>query len=144
MAFIQLLDHTLQKPCYIEIETNATLLLAPDLLARLNQINASPKLASSLEPQQKRYHPAVLTQLRDSGKALFKFVINQLDDIAEIEMHYVKPFAIAPQQVCLMPEGGNRQAIQEKANAVVELCKQYGFRYSPRLQIDIWDEVTGV
>jgi len=43
----------------------------------------------------------------------------------------------------LMPQGISRHQIQAKQNWMVEICQQYGCRYSPRLQIDIWGNKRG-
>lgn len=143
-SFIELIDEAVAAPVFIEIETNATVLFAKDMLARINQINASPKLKHSGEPEKKRYQPEVLRQLSQSNKVFFKFVIASPSDVDEVESQYRLPFALPHQRIVLMPEGGTREAIQAKQAWLVELCKQHGFYYSPRLHIDIWGEVTGV
>src|SRR5690606_26861957 len=46
----------------IEVETNGTLAPCPELLARVDQWNVSPKLSNSGEPQRRRLLPAVLAR----------------------------------------------------------------------------------
>jgi len=142
--FIKSLDKATGNPCYIEMETNATISILPKLLERLNQINASPKLSSNGDPVSKTYHPEVIDRLAKLDKTKFKFVVISKEDIKEIINKYIQPFNINKKNVWLMPEGGTREDIRAKAEFVVELCKQYMLNYSPRLQIDIWDEVVGV
>jgi 7-carboxy-7-deazaguanine synthase len=144
LAFIDYLDATLQQDVFIEIETNGTLLFEVKLLHRLNQINVSPKLTNSGEARAKALVSAVMQQLAVEVKAKFKFVVDSELDVQEIIKNYVTPFAIPAQRVWLMPEGGTQQELQLKREWVVEQCKQYLFNYSPRLQVIIWDEVTGV
>jgi len=130
--FIQQLDKTLKMQAYIELETNATILLANDFLNRINQINASPKLVKH----------KVLLQLSKLNKTKFKFVIIHKNDIDDILNNYVTPFKIKQQNVCLMPEGKTRSAIQKKSAMVVELCKKHMLKFSPRLQINIWNDLS--
>lgn len=143
IAFIAELD-TLVENLWIELETNASLPFKPQFLQRLNQINASPKLENSGEPRQKAYHPEILQSLARLDKTRFKFVVAKPEDIKEIIQNYVIPFKILPEHICLMAEGGTKKAIAAKSAWIADLCKQYLFHYSPRLQVDIWDEVTGV
>lgn len=140
--FIQSLDQ--QFTCFIEIETNATILFDAELLQRINQINASPKLSYAGDAIEKRYQPQVLQQLAANEKTCFKFVVAKPKNIEEILESYVTPFNIPAQKVWLMPEGGTRQDMQNKSTWLVELCKKYYFHFTPRLHIDIWGEVTGV
>lgn len=147
IPFISYLSRCLQKDPFIEIETNATQRIEVDLLQQINHINASPKLQHSGEPMHKAYQPQVLAQLAsliDQPKACFKFVVASEQDILEIQKNYLQPFAISSRCVWLMAEGGHREKIREKAPWIVEQCKQHGFRYSPRLHLDIWDQATGV
>lgn len=129
---------------FIEIETNATIMLEPELLERLNQINASPKLNHAGDPLAKRYQPEVLKQLAHHHKAYFKFVLAKPEHLDEIMSDYIQKFEIPTQKISLMAEGGTRKCIDSKAIWLVELCKKFNFRYTPRLHIDIWGEVTGV
>ena len=144
MAFIDALDAEAKCPVYIEIETNGTLLLDLPLCQRLNQINVSPKLSNSGESRAKARVPEVLSQLSASNKTHFKFVVSEPVNINEILEHYVEPYKIPTSRVWLMPEGGTREQLQAKQAWVVEQCKTHLFRFSPRLQVAIWDEVTGV
>ena len=45
--------------------------------------------------------------------------------------------------IVLMPQGINRDQIQDKQNWMVEICQQHGYRYLPRLQVDIWGDKRG-
>lgn len=140
--FIQALDQ--QLTCFIEIETNATILFTTELLQRINQINASPKLSHAGDAVEKRFQLDVLQQLAANEKTCFKFVLAEPENIEEILQSYVLPLKIAAQHVWLMPEGGTREAMQNKSAWLVDLCKKHYFHFTPRLHIDIWGEVTGV
>ncbi len=128
----------------IEIETNGSFLPSVDLVEKIKQWNISPKLRHSGETRQKAYHPDVLAYMARHPGAYFKFVVTHPDDIHEIMSEYYFPLSLKPTQIILMPEGGSLETIQNKKSWIVELCKTHGFRFSTRLQIDIWGEVTGV
>jgi len=74
----------------------------------------------------------------------FKFVINSEQDLEEVIENYVVPLEIPNQNVWLMPQGCLAEQIQDKAEWVIEKCKQHGFNYSDRLHIRIWGNKTGV
>lgn len=143
-AFLQYLDNALSCKVFVEIETNGTLSAGDFLLQRINQFNVSPKLAHSGEPLQKAFQSDVIAQFVACEKANFKFVLAKQADVDELIIRYVQPFAIQRQRVWLMPEGGTREAVNAKKGWIVDLCKQHGFNFSSRLQVDIWGEVVGV
>lgn len=128
---------------FIEIETNATLLV-PTLYDLIDQINASPKLATSGIPLNRRYNPEAISYLAKSKNAWFKFVVGGFKDIGEIHQTYLETHNISPLRVILMPEAKSRNELLKKEEEVINLCKQYGFRYSTRLQIQVWDKLVGV
>lgn len=129
---------------YIELETNATQTINPTLLNLLAQINASPKLSHAGDSPEKRIHQASLQQLASSNKTYFKFVVKDINDITEIQQHYQAPYSIAKSHILLMPEGGDLATLQKNSLCVVELCKTFGFRFSARLHIHLYNEATGV
>ena len=129
---------------YIEIETNGTILPDPYLTKRINQFNVSPKLIASLETRAKAYQHDVLQHFVALPQAVFKFVIQSKIEIEEVISAYQQPFNIASTRIWLMPEGGTQAQITPKIAWLAELCKDYGFNFSTRLHIMLWDEATGV
>jgi len=116
-------------------------------------MSISPKLASSTPHEREggkwaaqherlRYAPDVLRRLTSEYTYQLKFVVTEPGDIAEIEK-IVKEIGADPSRVLLMPEGISAEAIRDRARWLVDLCKRYGFRYSPRLHIDIWGNERG-
>lgn len=146
VRFIEFLCDHIRKP-YIEIETNGTQLLSKAFGVYVDQINCSPKLESSSMPLEKRRIPEVLKQFKllfaGQMNGSFKFVVTEERDVKEIFGLQVE-FRIPAHDITLMPEGVNQQDLQRKRIFVAELCKKYGYRYSDRLQVAIWGEVTGV
>jgi 7-carboxy-7-deazaguanine synthase len=43
-----------------------------------------------------------------------------------------------------MPEGTTRDALRERGLWIAELCKRFGYRFSPRLHVDLWGDKRGV
>jgi len=128
----------------VEIETNCT--IAPDDGWRRYRTTfvCSPKLASNGDPEEKRYKPEVIRWHVAKNWSTFKFVIKDPTDIQEILDKYISKFLIPNTDVWLMPECATRQQLIDHSPMVAELCKSYGFNFSPRLQVLIWNQTTKV
>ena len=142
VEFLKMLDQKTITPVYAEVETNATMLFQEPFLARVNQINASPKLLHSGE--KNAYFIDALTQLAASPKTAFKFVVRNAEDLAEIHARYISFFNITPKNIWLMPEAGTKALLEARQQDIIELAKQHSMNYSTRLHLLVWDEATGV
>jgi len=128
----------------IDFETNATITPCKELLNSPGiSFTTSPKLASNGDPENKRYIPETLKVHVIQGSD-FKFVVQNENDLKEIIEKYVDMFDITKNNVWLMPCCGSRQELFERSAQVAEWCKQYGFNFSPRLQLLIWDKALKV
>jgi len=132
------------RTIYNEIETNGTQMFVDGILSDFNQINCSPKLASSGEPRKKRIVPDALNQIIQNSSAYFKFVIRNEHDILEMERDFIQPFDIYKPKVILMPEVTKLEDLPSRTMELFELGKKHNYRVMPRLQILAWDRVTGV
>ncbi len=133
-----------QSPAYrIEVETNGTLVPAPDFDAVIDQYNVSPKLANSGNVRRLREKPAALRFFAQSLKANFKFVLSEQKDLQEV-IDLAATYSIPPEKIWLMPEGTNAAALAKRRKWLVEVCKANDFRYSDRLHIQIWGSKKGV
>jgi 7-carboxy-7-deazaguanine synthase len=139
---------------HITIETAATILPEgiPCDLASL-----SPKLADSTpnkeqagawsaRHEESRYRPEVIRQWLENYSCQVKFVFSQPEQLSEIEellneVGSVQGFT--RDRVLLMPEGTDSEALREKAPVLAELCIEHGFRYAPRLHIDLFGNTKG-
>ena len=45
--------------------------------------------------------------------------------------------------VLLMPEGRTREELDGRRRAVAELAAETGYRYTPRLHVDLWNDAPG-
>jgi len=142
-ALVERLRALFYRP-YVEVETNATILPTVRFDAFVDRWNCSPKLSSAGNPREKAYVPDVLEWFVDNSRAIFKFVVQSPSDVDEIESDFVKRFSISPMRIWLMPESTTRREFLDKAPEVAELAKAGGYRFSPRLQLLIWNQATGV
>lgn len=135
---------------HITIETAGTVSVpvACDLMS------ISPKLSSSTPWEREngrwaahherlRYQPDILRDLTSRYEYQLKFVVTSPGDLTEIEKMR-RDLNIPADRVMLMPEGTKPERIAEKALWIVDICKDKGYRYSPRLHIDLWGDRRGV
>lgn len=126
-----------------EVETNGTLLPSEAFDAAIDQYNVSPKLENSGNGRKLRERPAAYRFFASSPKANFKFVVADPADLEEV-LGLIDRFGIAPEKVWLMPEGSTRQTLARRRKWLVDICKDYGFRYTDRLHVQIWGSKKGV
>ena len=143
--FFKYLNDKIEPMVYIDIdfETNATITPSEDICDFIPSFTTSPKLASNGDPDNKRYVEETLRWHADHDSD-FKFVVQNETDMNEVMEKYVNKFYIPQERVWLMPCCGSRKELAEKSAQVAEWCKKYGFNFSPRLQLVIWDKALKV
>lgn len=133
---------------HITIETNATIFAN----VKANLISMSPKLSNSNPPSENRFFkrhergricPEVIQQFLDTYTCQVKFVVDSPEDLIEIQSLQTM-IGIPSETIMLMPQGKIPQVLNKKQEWLVELCKENGYRYSPRMHVDIWGEKRGV
>ena len=135
---------------HVTIETAGTVYRA----VACDLMSISPKLENSTPHEQDggkwaaqherlRYQPEVLRQLMSEYEYQLKFVVASPDDLPEIAK-ILEDVHADRSRVVLMPEGITPEALRERAPWLTEICKREGFRYSPRLHIDLWGNRRGV
>ena len=147
MAYEQLLSEMRMRigSFRVEVETNGTLI--PWHGSKVQQYNISPKLANSGMPYGRRVKEIPLQHFAElvlEGRAIFKFVITRPEDLSEVMDDYLLPFQIPKSKVWLMPGCSNREQYEKVAPMVAATCMEHGFNFSSRLQINVWNETTGV
>lgn len=123
----------------VEVETAGT--VAPRLGPWVQQYNVSPKLASSGNTRERRYVPEALQALRDSGRAVWKFVVCREEDVAEVEA-LVEELRLAP--VYLMPEGTDEATLRERLTWLAPLAAARGWHITPRLHVLLYGGRRGI
>lgn len=134
---------------HITIETAGT--ADADVVCDLMSI--SPKLANStpwqrdprwaVRHERDRINHAVLGRLVRDYDYQLKFVVESAADLDEIR-NIAGALAAPPDKVLLMPEGIGEAALRERGQWLVEVCKQTGYRFCPRLHIHLWGARRGV
>jgi 7-carboxy-7-deazaguanine synthase len=72
-----------------------------------------------------------------------KFVVAQPDDIAEVR-DLVRTLDANAVKVILMPEGIDASVLRERGVWLAEICRREGFRFSPRLHVELWGNRRGM
>lgn len=136
---------------HITIETAATVPpggIACDLASlspKLSNSTPSPERdpAWSKKHEKKRLQPSVITEWIQNYKSQLKFVVSGEPDIKEIK-DLLSRLPPAPlDRVLLMPEGVDAKTLATRTSWLVEVCKREGFRFCPRLQIELFGHTRG-
>jgi len=138
---------------HITIETAGT--IAPQGVA-CDLASISPKLAHSTPSEAKagkawaekheqlRLQPEVLRAWCESYDFQLKFVVATEADVEEVRAVVASiGVPVAPEKILLMPEGITQEALRARQAWLVEVCKRTGWRYSPRLHIDLFGNKRG-
>lgn len=147
---VELTQQLREQGLHITIETAGTVYVpvACDLMS------LSPKLANSTPFEREggrwaaqhdrlRFQPDILRRLMTDYPFQLKFVVSASDDLAEIEAIRTELNA-SPRQIILMPEGISAETLHERSRWLAEICKERGYRLSPRLHVDLWGDRRGV
>jgi 7-carboxy-7-deazaguanine synthase len=73
-----------------------------------------------------------------------KFVVQDADDMTEVLELLDAVGPVAAERVVLMPEGRTAPEVAERAPVIAALCVEHGFRYPPRLHLDLFGSGRGV
>ena len=126
----------------IEIETNGTQLPSAELDSLVTAYNVSPKLSNSGMDESLRWKDEPLRFFAESEKAVFKFVVVTEADLSEIR-ELQSRFAIPASKIFLMPEGRSPNEMEQKSHWLADLCRDEGYRFTPRLHVLLWGDERG-
>ena len=73
-----------------------------------------------------------------------KFVVERPEDLEEIDALLSQIESVEPTNVLLMPQGVTKEELGRRAGWITELSKARGFRYCPRLHIELYGNRRGV
>lgn len=136
---------------HITLESNGTL-FDKDLHEQINLISLSPKLSSSFAGKFSQEHfdrtrntLEQVAALRPSGVDFqFKFVTTSPKDIGEIIALTANIEGVNGDDILLMPLGRDESELNQTRELTSLLAVENGWRYSPRIHIDIWGNKPGV
>lgn len=127
-----------------EIETNGTVYINDDLFYILDQINCSPKLTNSGQPEKKRIVPNAIKRIMEHDNYQFKFVVSTEDDIKEMFKDFIEPLNIPLHRIVIMPGMDSQDQYHERTHFILEMAKKYTLRGMSRLHISAWDKTLNV
>ena len=131
---------------HITIETAGTVFLpvACDLMSISPKLsNSTPEGRWAAQHDRTRIQPLVLSELMSRYPYQLKFVIARPEDMEEVRA-LVEALSADRERVVLMPEGTDSECLRERGLWLSEICKEEGFRFSPRLHVDLWGNRRGV
>jgi hypothetical protein len=141
----------------LTFETNGTQELMPEVSEYLFEeftrhgrdhdrltFSVSPKLPCSGERWQDAIKPKTVKSYEMIGMTYLKFVVATREDVRDAD-RAVAEFREAGfgGPVYLMPVGGVPQVYNLNTQEVARFAMERGYRYSPRLQVDIWRNAWG-
>jgi 7-carboxy-7-deazaguanine synthase len=124
----------------VEVETNGTVSPPRELVNHVARFNVSPKLHGAGLSRDTRIKPEALAQFAGSGKAIFKFVVSnpdELDEIAELD----KDLHLG--EIWVMPEGTDPEALLTQSRWLADAALDRGFHFTTRLHVLLWGDVRG-
>jgi len=143
---------------HITVETAAT--IPPDaegMAMPFDLGSLSPKLANSTPDveiagpwrqrhEETRFQPVVIRRWLEAGACQLKFVVSSVEELSEIEellneVGTVEGFT--RDRVLLMPEGTDTASLRERGPILAEMCLEHGFRFAPRIQIELFGNTRG-
>lgn len=131
---------------HITVETAGTVFAAVEC----DLMSISPKLANSTPEgewaerhERLRIQAEVLRRLMADYNYQLKFVVARAEDIGEVR-DLVRTLDADAGKVMLMPEGIEAGVLRERGMWLAEVCKREGFRFSPRLHVELWGNRRGV
>ncbi|WP_158057116.1 7-carboxy-7-deazaguanine synthase QueE [Halorussus halophilus] len=153
---VDLLERLADRGYHTTVETNGTIYRD----APIDLASVSPKLASSTPTPEKdpkgdgewadrheerRIDLDSLVRLVEEYDSQLKFVVSDSDDMPEItdllaQIRDATSVSILDTDVLLMPEGATREQLEETRPVTAELAREYGFRYTPRLHVNLWND----
>jgi 7-carboxy-7-deazaguanine synthase len=143
---IPLCERLREAGLHITVETAGTVFqpVACDLMSISPKLaNSTPEGRFSAQHERTRLQTPVLATLIARYDYQFKFVIQSPTDVAEAR-DLVAALGADRERVILMPEGADPERLRERGVWLAEICKEEGFRFSPRLHVDLWGNRRGV
>jgi 7-carboxy-7-deazaguanine synthase len=152
---------------HITIETAGTIL--PNGIS-CDLASISPKLSNSTPSPERdpawakkhdaiRLQPEVICEWIRKYPFQLKFVVSSENDLAEIKdlLSRLETFVAPPRQsvrgeegppvpldqILLMPEGIDVKTLAARSPWLVDICKREGFRFCPRLHIELFGHTRG-
>jgi len=136
---------------HITIETAGTI---PPNGIPWDLASISPKLSNSTPPPERdsawakkheatRLQPEVISEWIRNYLFQLKFVVSSENDLVEIKNLLSCLPSVPSDRILLMPEGIDSKTLASRSPWLVEICKREGFRFCPRLHIELFGHKRG-
>lgn len=156
---VDLVDQLSAVGYHTTVETNGTIYRDTSI----DLASISPKLASStptpeMDPQsdggwedrheERRIDMDALCSLVETYESQLKFVVTGPDDMPEIKelierLRSAANTEIRDRDVLLMPEGMTTDRLADTREIAADLALEHGYRYTPRLHVNLWEDAPG-
>jgi len=138
----------------VTFETNGTQIVKEELTFFFNSEpdvhvtwSTSPKLSISGEAREEALNPESLLSMNKvlNSHLYNKFVVRDIEDFEEVDLFVstYKENGVSLDQVYCMPEGATLEQQHLTARGVADACMNTGYKYSPRLHIDLFGNAWG-
>ena len=149
-SLVELVNALREAGRHVTIETAGTL----EVPLNCDLASISPKLSSStphtqesgryaLMHERARWKPSIVAGLMRRQPYQLKFVVHQPADLAEIDAMLGQLPPTDPARILLMPQGTNPSELASRSGWVARACLERGWRYAPRLHIDLYGNTRG-
>ena len=152
---------------HITVETNGTI-FDKEVAQYIDLFSISPKLSNSVPSKDKleyfeegetgasKFHHEVRRNLNVLQSYIYfanslekdlqlKFVVGKASDAAEIKNDYLDLLmGYSQNDILLMPLGASQQQITQSTPIVLKMCIQNGWKFTPRVHIDLFGSKQGV
>jgi len=131
---------------HITVETAGTVFrpVACDLMSISPKLsNSTPNGEWAAQHDRLRIQPGILRQLMERYDYQLKFVIEKPADLEEVR-GLIEALPADPRRIVLMPEGTDRDTLRERSVWLAEIAKAEGYRFTPRLHVELWGNQRGV
>jgi organic radical activating enzyme len=156
-AYVELLQQPeMENLEHITFETNGSKMVQQVLIDYFNDTNemytevtwmVSPKLSLTGEDQNVAIAPECLLSMNKvvHSNLNLKFVIRDSMDMNEVynALDAYEAAGVEIEDVFLMPEGATLEGQELTEKGVAEICMKHGFKFSPRLHIQLFGNSWG-
>jgi 7-carboxy-7-deazaguanine synthase len=143
---VPLCDALRKRGYHITIETAATVFrpVVCDLASLSPKLsNSTPRGRHAARHEQRRLRLEVIRAFMARSAYQLKFVIENLSDVEEVEELLSQLPGVDRERVLLMPQGVTREELERRGPGVAAACQSHGFRFCPRLHIDLFGNRRG-
>jgi 7-carboxy-7-deazaguanine synthase len=144
-GIVELSERLRERGLHVTIETAGTVHVpvACDLMSISPKLsNSTPAGVFRAQHERLRLQPEVLRQLIAQYDYQLKFVIANKPDLAEAQQ-LIATLNAPANKVILMPEGTSAGVLNDRGVWIAELCKEHGYRFSPRLHVHLYGNRRG-